>query len=132
MHVLFHLTATSSISVHDGIIFVDFPRLKNCACGGRYYIRRKQSKDVRHSVLHNQTLFIHITVITYRCKNCKHYVTNDGGLGVQHQTTAHYRQLAIQMVTAASLGQVARILQVPKSTIAGWHKKARLLTQATH
>ncbi|MBQ0139454.1 MAG: hypothetical protein KBT36_09170 [Kurthia sp.] len=124
MDALFQIFNASYINVHDGMLFADFPKRTHCNCGGRYSIRRKQPKRVRHSMLHNDTLYIQMTITTYRCGNCKQYLTDDGGLGVQHQTTAHYRKLAIQMVALTSLSHTARVWKIPKSTLAGWRKKA--------
>lgn len=122
MNHIFQISLIHSVVIYDGEIFVDFKRRYYCSCGGRYNIRRKQKKVVRHSLLHNETLHIHLTITYYRCNNCKKYYTDDGGLGVQHQTTALYRKLAVELVVQTSLSFVSRLLKIPKSTLAGWKK----------
>lgn len=123
MHHLLRIPSMHYVAVHDQKIFVDFKRLQFCSCGGYYSIRRKQHKKVRHSLLHQDTLYLHLTITYYRCDDCRLYHTDDGGLGVQHQTTALYRQLAVELAELTTLSFAARLLNLPKSTLAGWRNK---------
>lgn len=120
-HIL-QLPTFAMVIIVDNQIFVDLPAPTNCHCGGRYYVNRHQEKAVRHSILHNKNLYLQIKITSYHCQLCDRYYTNDGNLGIIHSTTALYRQLVLQLAEGTSYGYVAKLLQIPKSTIFGWRK----------
>ncbi|GEK35552.1 hypothetical protein [Kurthia sibirica] len=108
----------------QGKIVVMMEQRKQCICGGKLHIHSRIIKQVLHDYTMGGPIYLTVDDRGYRCIQCKKIVYDDYGLGISHYTTALFREGAVKFADATSLGVTAGLLDIPKSTLYNWVKKA--------
>lgn len=95
-------------------------------CDANIVIHRTKTVTVAHlPVPYHSPLLLTVTVVTYRCKNSltPHTFIEDGDLGIQQQTTKHFRHIVCQTALHNSYAHAATMFDLKKSTIYSWQKQ---------
>lgn len=126
MENLLNLSKNTSIKNIKGNYIITVAKKQYCACNGKLHIHTTIEKNIKVlHILNQDAISALIRYFYYECQLCGKYFLDDGGLGIQHQTTLDYRKTICLLAAISTVTQAAQTTGINRSTIRHWQKQLR-------